>query len=126
VHEAEPSTGRGGPRPALARPYSWTEGRTDPVVDIAIEAQVQATPDGLAVPQRRTSPLWTVIQLCTEPRSVAEIAAHMSVPLGVARVLVADLLDEGMVLVQATLDEDASVDERRELIERVLSGLRAQ
>jgi hypothetical protein len=57
---------------------------------------------------------------------VAEIAAHLAVPLGVARVLVADLLDEGLVTVQATLSDDASTDERRELIERVLSGLRAQ
>ncbi len=64
--------------------------------------------------------------LCVEPSSIAEIAAHMSVPLGVAKVLVADLLSEGMVLVEATLDDDTTLDERRELIERVLSGLRAQ
>ena len=47
-------------------------------------------------------------------------------PLGVARVLVADLLDEGLVVVEATLSDDAGTDERRQLIERVLSGLRAQ
>lgn len=115
-----------GSRPALARPYSWTEGRTEPSVEIAIEARVQATPQGLAVPEQRTNPLWTVLRLCVEPRSVAEIAAVMGVPLGVVRVLVADLLDEDLVLVQATLDGDATVDERRDLIERVLSGLRAQ
>ena len=113
-------------RPALARPYSWTEGRTQPSVEIAIEAQVQATAEGLMLPLPRVSPLSTVIWLCSEPRSVAEIAAHMSLPLGVARVLVADLLGEGLVTMQATLAENATVDERRELIERVLSGLRAQ
>jgi Protein of unknown function (DUF742) len=126
VSEGEPNLARPGYRSALARPYSWTEGRTQPAVEIAIEAQVQATPDGLAIPEQRINPLWTVIQLCAEPRSVAEIAALMPVPLGVARVLVADLLNEGLVVVQATLGEETSVDERRELIERVLSGLRAQ
>jgi hypothetical protein len=115
-----------GPRAALARPYSWTEGRTEPVVELAIEAQVRATPEGLTADLPSTSPLWTIVGLCAEPCSVAELAAHLSVPLGVAKVLVADLVAEGLVAVAATLSEDASVDERRELIERVLSGLRAQ
>ena len=114
-----------GDGPALARPYSWTEGRTEPSVELAVEARVQTTAHGAAMPQRRASAQWTVAQLCIQPRSVAEIAAHLGVPLGVARVLVADLLSEDLVFVQATLTEDAGADERRELIERVLSGLRA-
>ena len=112
--------------PALARPYSWTEGRTQPSVEFAVEARVQTTALGEGMPEQRISPQWTVIQLCLEPCSVAEIAAHLAVPLGVARVLVADLLGDGLVTVQDTLADDATVDERRELIERVLSGLRAQ
>jgi hypothetical protein len=114
------------PRSALARPYSWTEGRTRPSVEFAVEAQVRTTRAGEAMPEQRTSPQWTVVRLCAEGCSVAELAAHLAVPLGVARVLVADLLDEGLVTVQATLTDEASTDERRELIERVLSGLRAQ
>jgi hypothetical protein len=117
---------RPGRPPALARPYSWTEGRTRPTVELAVEARVQTTDLGEGLPEQRVNPLWTVTRLCVEPCSVAEIAAHLAVPLGVARVLVADLLDEGLVTVQATLSDDASTDERRELIERVLSGLRAQ
>ena len=115
-----------GSRAALARPYSWTEGRTEPVVELAVEAQVRTTPDGLAAQLPLTSPLWTVVRQCAEPCSVAELAAHLSVPLGVAKVLVADLVADGLVEVAATLTDDASVDERRELIERVLSGLRAR
>ena len=126
VNEDEPSAESNRSRPALARPYSWTEGRTQPEVELAIEARVQLTPEGRAMPPKLTSPQWTVIELCAEPRSVAELAAHMSLPLGVAKVLVADLLSAGLVFVQATLDDDTSVDERRELIERVLSGLRAR
>ncbi|MGH3756919.1 DUF742 domain-containing protein [Actinophytocola sp.] len=111
---------------ALARPYSWTEGRTRPSVELAVEARVRTTPRGRALPHRRASAMWTVTQLCLEPRSVAEIAAHLPAPLGVARVLVADLLGEGLVEVEATLAADAGIDEPRRLIERVLSGLRAQ
>ncbi|MCJ0907535.1 DUF742 domain-containing protein, partial [Rhodococcus sp. ARC_M6] len=57
--------------------------------------------------------------------SIAEIAAHLAVPIGVARVLVADLVVAGALEVQATLRSDATSVERRELIERTLSGLRA-
>jgi hypothetical protein len=116
----------GPERAALARPYSWTDGRTQPSVELAVEARVATTPAGRALPEQLASAQWTVTRLCAEPRSVAEIAAHLSVPLGVARVLVADLLDDGLVVVEATLTDDAGVDERRQLIERVLSGLRAQ
>jgi hypothetical protein len=45
------------------------------------------------------------------------------VPLGVARVLVGDLLGSGMVTVRETLSPDATWDERHDLLERVLSGL---
>ena len=114
------------PSAALARPYAWTGGRTQPTVELAVEARVHTTPSGHALPVRRASAMWTVTQLCRRPRSVAEIAAHLAVPLGVARVLVADLLDEGLVVVEATLTDDTDADERRRLIERVLSGLRAQ
>jgi hypothetical protein len=113
-------------RAALARPYSWTDGRTQPSVELAVEARVRTTPRGEALPQQLVSAQWTITQLCVRPTSVAEVAAHLAVPLGVARVLVADLLDEGLVVVEATLTDDAGVDERRRLIERVLSGLRAQ
>lgn len=117
---------RPGPPPSLARPYSWTEGRTQPAVDIAVEARVVTTPAGRDLPPRLTSAAWTITQLCLQPRSVAELGAYLAVPLGVVRVLVADLVAEGLVHVEATLAHDADDAERRELIERVLSGLRAK
>ena len=123
TEDDERSAGR---RPGLARPYAWTDGRTEPSVEVAIEALVQATPASHGVDLDPSSPLWMVLARCAEPVSVAEIAALLSLPLGVVMVLVADLLAEGLVTVQATLDDDTDVDERRELIERVLSGLRAR
>jgi len=56
--------------------------------------------------------------------SVAEVSAMVSMPLGVVRVLLGDLVEQGCVQVQATLSDSSSIDERIELIERTLSGLR--
>jgi hypothetical protein len=109
--------------PSLARPYSWTEGRTQPTVELALEALVQTTNEGSTVPYSSTNPLSVVTQLCLHPRSMAEIAALMTVPLGVARVLVSDLLGSGMVVVRSTLTENATWEQRHDLLERVLSGL---
>ncbi|EUA06874.1 hypothetical protein I553_0473 [Mycobacterium xenopi 4042] len=66
-----------------------------------------------------------IIQLCTKSPSVAEISARLDLPLGVARVLVGDLVTFGYLRVQPTLNDDSTQDERRELIGRTLRGLRA-
>ena len=112
------------PGPSLARPYSWTGGRTQPAVELAVEALVQTTAEGTGVPYNPANPLSVVTHLCLQPRSIAEIAAHMSLPLQVARVLVGDLLNARLVIVRDTLSEHATWDERHDLLERVLSGLR--
>ncbi|WP_290061081.1 DUF742 domain-containing protein [Amycolatopsis solani] len=110
---------------ALARPYAWTAGRTRPKVDLAVEALVETTAEGRTASFSPTNPLAAVMQLCLQKRSVAEVAAHLGVPLGVARVLIGDLLSAGQVSIRDTLTADASWDERNDLLERVLSGLRA-
>ncbi|GAB3159829.1 DUF742 domain-containing protein [Amycolatopsis sp. NPDC004378] len=110
---------------SLARPYSWTAGRTRPPVELAVEALVETTPEGRTATYSPTNPLAAVTQLCLRQRSVAEVAAHLGVPLGVARVLIGDLLIAGQVAIRETLAADASHDERNDLLERVLSGLRA-
>jgi Protein of unknown function (DUF742) len=46
-------------------------------------------------------------------------------PLGVAPVLVGDLVSSGHLRVHATLTDRSTIDERRELIGRTLRGLRA-
>jgi hypothetical protein len=116
---------RDGDEPNLVRPYTLTAGRTDAGVQLPLEA-----PIGVVTPSRPSS--WPgndvrgqILSLCTERPSVAEIAAHLSLPLGVARVLVGDLVVQGYVQVHTTLSGAATADERRELIGRTLRGLRA-
>ena len=44
-----------------------------------------------------------ILKLCVDSPSVAEIAAHLFLPLGVARVLIGDLVSQGYLRVHATL-----------------------
>lgn len=111
--------------PALARPYAWTEGRTAPAVDIAVEALVETTAAGRAEgAYLSSSALLQVTELCLRPRSLMEIAALLALPLGVVRVLVSDLMQDNLVIVRDTLSDNSSWDERHDLMERVLYGLR--
>lgn len=109
------------------RPYLATRGRTRPVQEIAIEALVSTTPTGR---QRRIDPepeRERIIRLCHSPRSVAEVAAIVSTPLGVARVLVADLEAEGLVRVadpHAAFNGTAEPARNLSVLERVRDGLR--
>ena len=59
--------------------------------------------------------------LCNAPISIAEISAHLSIPLGVARVLVGDMAEEGFLTSYKPRDERPDL----KLLERVLDGLQA-
>ena len=115
-----------GPRePNLVRPYTLTAGRTDTTVYLPLEAPVQAL---RAAFQQRWPPAalrGRIVALCAKNPSVAEISARLDVPLGVARVLVGDLVTAGYLRVQTSLTDRSTRDERRELIGRTLRGLRA-
>lgn len=92
---------------------------------MAIEALVHTTtePGRLSgqLPEHRR-----ICQLCREAKSVAEISALLPVPLGVARVLVADLAEAGLVAVHQPHGAQSGDGEPDiTLLECVLSGLRA-
>ena len=111
--------------PNLVRPYFLTAGRTQAVVELPIEATLVLQPSA----REKTWPAGDmpsrIIELCATPQSVAEVSAKLKIPLGVTRVLVGDLVSDGHLRTQTTISETSSTDERRDLIERTLSGLRA-
>jgi Protein of unknown function (DUF742) len=109
----------------LVRPYTLTAGRTDTTIDLPMEAPIQTLQSALYHRWPPNDLRGRIIQLCIKRPSVAEISAHLDVPLGVARVLVGDLVTSGYLRVQTTLTERSTRDERRELIGRTLRGLRA-
>jgi hypothetical protein len=114
---------------ALVRPYAVTRGRTRPRLDIAIEALVETTNRGrdvvLADGARYGREQHYIATLCDgRLQSLAEVAARMQLPLGVARVLIADMAAEGLVAVYEPTSFDGDDSVGTELLERVLSGLR--
>ncbi|MGW1478501.1 DUF742 domain-containing protein [Streptomyces rubiginosohelvolus] len=108
----------------LVRPYAMTGGRTRPRYQLAIEALVSTTADPARL-QGQLPEHQRICRLCIEIKSVAEISALLSIPLGVARILVADLAEAGLVAIhQPGGDEAAGGQPDVTLLERVLSGLR--
>jgi hypothetical protein len=129
----------------VVRPYLFTRGRTrSETRTLAVEAMLSTTArakagtgtgpgagagtdgenegDGvdrlsLLPPEQRQ-----IVDLCREPKSVAEVAAKLATPLGVVRVLVADLADDALLEVserEPDLASDVALLQR--LIARVKS-----
>ena len=108
----------------LVRPYTMTGGRTRPRYQLAVEALVSASVQPYDIrwqlPEHQR-----ICHLCQEIKSVAEISALLTIPLGVARILVADMAEAGLVAIhQPGADESADGQPDVTLLERVLSGLR--
>jgi Protein of unknown function (DUF742) len=106
----------------LVRPYAVTGGRTEPRYQLEIEAMVMA-----AYYDMRDLPLLSpecqaILEFCRDWRSVAEVSAVLQMPLGVARILIADMAAEGLVRIHQLNHGQGGPDVK--LLERVLSGLR--
>jgi hypothetical protein len=106
----------------VVRPFIITGGRTRPVDDrLRMETLISATSGAAAAPlgfERRH-----IVRICRRPLSVAEVAVSLDVPLGVARVLIADLVAERLLAVHAQPAPDGYPS--RELLERIRDGVRA-
>ena len=102
---------------SFVRSYLITGGRTrSDAGDIAIEAMVAATADS---EKPKDIDLGKIYELCSEPNSIAEISAKCSLPLGVARVLVADLWGAGSLeILETTRSDDIAI------VRRLLDGIR--
>ena len=100
----------------FVRPFIVTGGRTRPLHDgLRIETLVVANANAMTAQlhfeQRQ------IVQWCRTPISLAEIAALIGVPLGVARVLVADLYTDHLVQLREPKEVPEHVLERiRDLV----------
>ena len=107
------------------RPYALTGGRTRAGRgDLPLEALVRGVAgatDRTSTPERRR-----IIELSTASiLSVAELSAHLSLPLGVIRVLVGDLTDEGLIVVHTGSPSAAPAATNLKVLESVLNGISA-
>ncbi|WP_420807891.1 DUF742 domain-containing protein [Amycolatopsis antarctica] len=106
----------------LVRPYFRTRGRTRSSRELQIESLVSTTDAGRRLDEVRSLEHREICRLCSGTRSVAEVAALLRVPLGVARVLIGDTADLGLVRIHGATSEPGgrpSVD----FMQRVLRGL---
>ncbi|MBB4910178.1 DUF742 domain-containing protein [Actinophytocola algeriensis] len=107
----------------MVRPYAWTRGRTKSTVDLRIETMVSTSEHGENIEALTQTEHRSIAEICGEPRSVAEVATLLAVPLGVAKVLLGDMAGLGLVIVHKTATGGAN-KAHLTLMERVLSGLR--
>ena len=116
----EPQEGLG----ARLRPYALTGGRTRPVADLPLETLIRTTPQGESAVPRLVLEHKAIATMCAATLSVAEISAHLKLPLGVVRVLVGDMAAQGLL---ATNQPQITSNDRPDikLLERVLNGLQA-
>jgi hypothetical protein len=119
-------TPRGGMEPedmsTLIRPYVLTSGRArekSVALDMitVVATALELSEDVFLEPEQRR-----VLELCRTPSSVAEVAAHLSLPIAVVKVLIADLAERRHVYTQTPPAPD-SRSKRRDLLEAVLDGI---
>ncbi|MEN3538514.1 DUF742 domain-containing protein [Microbispora sp. ZYX-F-249] len=102
--------------------YALTRGRVRPSSkDIDLVAIVTAV--GGPTPVSLGPEQWMILSLCARPASLADIAAAIDLPLGVVRVLVGDLHEQGLVKVRPPANVARFPTEK--LLGEVISGLQA-
>ncbi|WP_432827450.1 DUF742 domain-containing protein [Dactylosporangium sp. CA-092794] len=105
----------------VVRLFAVTRGRVAPNttdLDVADVVTAGAAPTGLEDLHPEQS---EILRLCARPVSVAEVAAHLGVPLSSARVLLSDLRGAGLLVAGPEHPDGAPSDL---LLGKVLSGLR--
>ena len=121
LHDSRPNSA-GEEASSLVRPYAVTGGRTKPRYQLQIEAMVAASHYEARDLSVLSPECQAILGFCRDWRSVAEVSAVLRMPLGVARVLIADMAMEGLVRVHQIDHAQGRPDIN--LLERVLSGLR--
>ena len=108
--------------------YAVTGGRTraNEGPDMPVEALVTTTDAGVFATDLQLEYRMTV-ELAATPVSIVEIGASLGVPVGVARVLVSDLVNAKYLVVHLP-PEPTTADGSLapEILERLLEGLRAR
>jgi hypothetical protein len=108
---------------SAVRPFLVTSGRTTGATDIPVETQVMVTSLGRTALGSLTFEYRDIVTACDEPLAVAEIAARLSLHLGVARVLVGDLAHQGLVI---AYEPSVDLADDVETIERMIHVLKTR
>jgi hypothetical protein len=113
----------------MVRPYTMTGGRSGVgLAPIALEALVSVTPSGMRMRGRFRWESAGIITHSRKETAIVELAAILEVPVGVIRVLTADLRDQGAVTIIEPPGEgvtNSADSDYAELLHKVLDGIKA-
>jgi uncharacterized protein DUF742 len=94
-------------RGPVVRPYAVTSGRTKPTGDaidmVALVSAVRSTSVADLEPEQESSlgpEHLRLLTACKRSIAIADLASDLDLPLGVVRILVADLREQGLVSVR--------------------------
>ncbi|MFI6346025.1 DUF742 domain-containing protein [Streptomyces sp. NPDC050560] len=117
--EEEPVTG------GFIRSYVITGGRELPPGDELTLVTLVTLAKDRELPVRASPEVSAIWELCGGGYlSVAEVAAHLELPVGVARLLLTDLIEQGHLLRRSAPPAAKAVDRR--ILEEVLHGLQVR
>lgn len=103
----------------LVRPFAVSNGRTRPTITMDMLSMVMATG---RVPRTQLEPDHArALSLCGEPTTVAEIAAHMRLPIAITKVVLSDLIDCDAIGIRAP--HPVADLTNRSVLEKLLDGL---
>jgi hypothetical protein len=104
------------------RPYAVTGGRTRPSsATLPIEALVQSLRAPVTGMTNETAKILDLTAV--EFLSIAELSAHLKLPVGVVRVIVSDLADEGKVRIHGAANDQSGLATSLSVLESVLNGI---
>ena len=103
----------------LARPYAITGGRTDAPTFLRLESQLRRTGRANAGASPHRWEAARIIEMTGTPIALVEVAARVGLPVGVTKIVVADLIEQG-ALTTGAVPQKTSFSS---LLERVLDGL---
>ena len=110
----------------VVRPYAVTGGRTEPadVETLDLLTAVVATGEPAADdPGRLTPEHRRILSMCGQQVTVVDIAAETTLPVGVVRVLLADLIQQGAITVMRK--RPPGQRSGNDVLQEILNGLRA-
>ena len=106
----------------VVRPYALTKGRTLPsggesfdLIDVVVATSDRMPEHFRPGPEHRR-----LLSLCRRPTPIVDLTSEIDLPLGVVRVLLGDLISEGLVGILSTQKQPVT-DQR--LLRMVLDGL---
>ena len=107
----------------VVRPYALTQGRTRHTgASFDLVATVVATHAAIAEPGALAPEHLSVLRLARAPTTVADIASDVDLPLGVVRIILADLRELGLIAIRAPVVMAERIDQHT--LREVLNGLR--